>query len=61
MTLLARLMEKEGQSQEGREDAKQKGRRFLVSPCCIWWPLLDLNQRPSDYELSINILPKNTF
>ncbi|WP_333854172.1 hypothetical protein [Leclercia sp.] len=54
-------MEKEGQSQEGREDAKQKGRRFLVSPCCIWWPLLDLNQRPSDYELSINILPKNTF
>ena len=28
----------------------QKGRRFFVSPCCIWWPLLDLNQRPSDYE-----------
>ena len=21
-----------------------------LTPCFIWWPLLDLNQRPSDYE-----------
>ena len=29
---------------------KDKGLRLHVSPCFIWWPLLDLNQRPSDYE-----------
>ncbi len=27
----------------------------------IWWPLLGLNQRPSDYELEINLLLKNTY
>lgn len=21
-----------------------------LTPCFIWWPLLGLNQRPSDYE-----------
>ncbi|NQF17947.1 hypothetical protein FCI58_00605 [Enterobacter hormaechei] len=30
-------------------------------PCCIWWPLLDLNQRPSDYENGDNILPEHTL
>lgn len=29
---------------------KAKGLTIIVSPCCIWWPLLGLNQRPSDYE-----------
>ncbi|WP_148070660.1 hypothetical protein [Raoultella terrigena] len=37
-------------SQKYQPTKKQKGRRLLVSPCCVWWPLLDLNQRPSDYE-----------
>ncbi len=32
-----------------------------LTPCFIWWPLLDLNQRPSDYELECNLLPKNTY
>ena len=27
-----------------------------LTPCFIWWPLLDLNQRPSDYE---NDVPAN--
>jgi hypothetical protein len=27
----------------------------------IWWPLLDLNQRPSDYENGDTILPDYTL
>ncbi len=29
---------------------KQKGRTLLTLVLKIWWPLLGLNQRPSDYE-----------
>ena len=29
---------------------KQRASAFSASPCGVWWPLLDLNQRPSDYE-----------
>lgn len=32
-----------------------------LTPCFIWWPLLDLNQRPSDYECQIYDLPMITF
>ena len=28
----------------------KNGLRFTVTPFFIWWALLDLNQRPTDYE-----------
>ncbi|MDX7571883.1 hypothetical protein SJ474_14090 [Serratia marcescens] len=55
------LKEKCGTAAGNKKAIPDRMASKAVKTAKIWWPLLGLNQRPSDYECQIYDLPMITF